>query len=91
MVGGMVPHLLGLPLGSTAADWHQTSYLAPVIALVALGLALKAPAWTRRIPPYLTGLLAATAAASSAVGDAAGLCARSAVWGAAVRSGPGST
>ncbi len=61
MVGGMLPHLLGLPLGSTVADWHQTSFLAPVIALVALGLALKAPAWTRRIPPYLTGLLAATA------------------------------
>ena len=61
MVGGMLPHLLGLPLGSAATDWHLTSPLAPAIAMVALYLAVKPPSWTRRIPPYLTGLLAATA------------------------------
>ena len=60
MVGGMLPHLLGLPLGSTAAEWREVNFLAPVIALVALLLALNAPRWTRRVPPYLTGLLVAT-------------------------------
>ena len=61
-VAGMLPHLLGLPLGATAMDWREMNPLAPVVALVALRLALNAPGWTRRIPPYLTGLLVATAA-----------------------------
>ena len=60
MVAGMLPHLLGLPLGAAATDWRHANLLAPVIALVALWLALNAPGWTRRIPPYLTGLLVAT-------------------------------
>ncbi|HTN48297.1 MAG TPA: SulP family inorganic anion transporter [Burkholderiaceae bacterium] len=60
MIGAMLPHLLGLPLGATLAQWRQAHLLAFVIAAVALVLALRAPRWTRRIPPYLTGLLAAT-------------------------------
>ncbi len=60
MIGAMLPHLLGLPLGTTLAQWQQAHLLAPVIALVALYLALRAPRWTHRVPPYLTALLAAT-------------------------------
>jgi SulP family sulfate permease len=61
MLGAMLPHLLGLPSGATAYDWRQAQLLAPVVALAALWIALRPPAWTRRVPPYLTGLLAATA------------------------------
>ncbi len=61
MVMAMLPHLLGLPLGQGAADWRNTQPLAPVVALVALVLAVRPPQWTRRVPAYLTGLLAATA------------------------------
>ena len=60
MVGAMLPHVLGLPLGASVADWREARPLAPLIALAALALCLKAPAWTRRVPPYLTGLLVAT-------------------------------
>ncbi|MGZ9057714.1 MAG: SLC26A/SulP transporter family protein [Burkholderiaceae bacterium] len=62
MVVAMLPHLLGLPTGQGAADWRNTQPLAPVIALIALVLAVRPPKWTRRVPAYLTGLLAATAA-----------------------------
>jgi SulP family sulfate permease len=61
MVMAMLPHLLGLPTGQGAADWRNTQLLAPVVALVALVLAVRPPRWTRRVPAYLTGLLAATA------------------------------
>ena len=61
MVMAMLPHLLGLPLGQGAADWRNTQPLAPVVALAALVLAVRPPQWTRRVPAYLTGLLAATA------------------------------
>ena len=62
MVIAMLPHLLGLPTGQSAADWRNMQPLAPVIAFIALVLAVRPPQWTRRVPPYLTGLLAATAA-----------------------------
>jgi SulP family sulfate permease len=61
MVMAMLPHLLGLPVGQSAADWRNAQPLAPVIALAALVLAVRPPQWTRRVPAYLTGLLAATA------------------------------
>jgi SulP family sulfate permease len=61
MVGAMVPHLIGLPLGSSVSNWREAHLLALLVALVAFVLAVKAPKWTRRVPPYLTGLLAATA------------------------------
>ena len=61
MVAAMLPHLLGLPDGQGAADWRNAQPLAPVIALAALVLAVRPPRWTRRVPAYLTGLLAATA------------------------------
>ena len=61
MVMAMLPHLLGLPLGQGAADWRNAQPFAPVVALAALLLAVRPPQWTRRVPPYLTGLLAATA------------------------------
>jgi SulP family sulfate permease len=60
MVGSMLPNVLGLPLGASVAEWHRASALAPVVAMVALYLAVRPPKWTRRVPPYLTGLLAAT-------------------------------
>jgi MFS superfamily sulfate permease-like transporter len=60
MIGAMLPHLLGLPLGTTLAQWQQAHLLAPVIARVALYLALRPHRWTHRVPPYLTALLAAT-------------------------------
>jgi len=60
MVGGMIPHVLGLsgPIGQF--DLRQVQWLAPVIALCALAVALRAPRWTRPVPPYLTALLVAT-------------------------------
>lgn len=61
MVMAMLPHLLGLPSGQSAADWRNTQPLAPVVALVALVFAVRPPQWTRPVPPYLTGLLVATA------------------------------
>lgn len=61
MVVAMLPHLLGLPSGQGAADWRNAQPLALVVALAALVLALRPPRWTRRVPAYLTGLLAATA------------------------------
>jgi SulP family sulfate permease len=61
MVLAMLPHMLGLPSGQTAADWRNAQPLAQVVALTALLLAVRPPQWTRRVPAYLTGLLAATA------------------------------
>ena len=43
------------------ADWRNAQPLAPVVALIALLLAVRPPRWTRRVPAYLTGLLVATA------------------------------
>ena len=61
MVMAMLPHLLGLPYGQTASDWRNAQPAAPVVALAALWLAVRPPRWTKRVPAYLTGLLAATA------------------------------
>ena len=60
MVMAMLPHILGLPSGQGAADWRNVQPLAPVVALTALLLAVRPPQWTRRVPAYQTGLLAAT-------------------------------
>lgn len=61
MVAAMWLHLFGMPAGANPLDWRSVQPLAPVIALVALWIAVRPPTWTRRIPSYLTGLLAATA------------------------------
>jgi SulP family sulfate permease len=61
MVGAMASHVVGLPSGTGWQGLHEIKPLAVVITLVALWLALRAPAWTRRVPPYLTGLVVATA------------------------------
>ena len=58
MVGAMIPHALGLQGGQL--DLRQIHWLAPLIALAALAVALRPPAWTRPIPPYLLALLTAT-------------------------------
>jgi SulP family sulfate permease len=60
MVAAMVPHALGAIPSAGGFDWSGARGLAPVVALIALIVALRPPAWTRRVPPYLTGLLAAT-------------------------------
>jgi len=61
MVGAVIPHVLGLSAshGGTI-DWQGFRWLAPLIALAALVVALRPPRWTRVVPPYLTGLLVAT-------------------------------
>ena len=61
MVMAMLPHLLGLPAGQSAVDWRNAQPLALVVGLTALLLAVRPPRWTRRVPAYLTALLAATA------------------------------
>ena len=61
MVLAMLPHLLGLPAGQGPADWQNAQPLAPIVALTAFLIAVRPPQWTRRVPAYLTGLLAATA------------------------------
>ena len=61
MVMAMLPHWLGLPAGQGAADWRNAQPLAPLVALTALVLAVRPPQWTRRVPSYMTGLLAAVA------------------------------
>ncbi len=61
MVMAMMPHILGLQYGQSAANWRSAQPLAPVVAITALLLAVRPPRWTRRVPAYLTGLLAATA------------------------------
>jgi len=61
MLGSILPFVLGLPASTGLAAWRDARPLAPVIALVALWVALRSPASTRRVPPYLLALLAATA------------------------------
>lgn len=61
MVGAMIPHVLGLStVYGHEADWQSFKWLAPLIALSALVVALRPPGWARVIPPYLLGLLVAT-------------------------------
>jgi len=63
MIAVILPYALGIPTGEPLA-WTSVHPLALLVALVSLGTALwattAAPAWTRRVPPYLTGLLAGT-------------------------------
>jgi SulP family sulfate permease len=61
MVGAMVPHVLGVTVAyGGPTDWQDYSILAPLVALSALLIALRPPAWTRGFPPYLLGLLVAS-------------------------------
>lgn len=61
MIIAMLPHIFGLPSGASAfASWRDFQPLAPLVALAAVLIALRAPAWTRRVPPYVTALVAAT-------------------------------
>jgi len=60
MVGAMLPHVFGLPPGPVRFDLSLAQWLAPVVALVTLGVALLAPRGTRRVPAYLLALLAGT-------------------------------
>ena len=60
MVGAMIPHVLGLSASHGELDWQFTNWLAPIIALSALVVALRPPSWTRGFPPYLLALLTAT-------------------------------
>jgi len=61
MIVAVLPFFLGLSATAGLAGWRDARPLAPVIALAALWVALKPPAWTRRVPPYLLALVAATA------------------------------
>ncbi|HKO67951.1 MAG TPA: SulP family inorganic anion transporter, partial [Burkholderiaceae bacterium] len=61
MVLAMLPHLLGLPTGQSAAEWQNARPLAPIVALTGFLIAVRPPRWTRPVPAYLAGLLAATA------------------------------
>lgn len=60
MVVAMLPHMVGVqgPLGRF--DASQIQWLAPVVALAAVAVALRPPGWTRPVPPYLVALLVAT-------------------------------
>ena len=60
MVGAMIPHALGLQASAAEFDPAQVRWLAPIIALAALAVALRPPRWTRPVPPYLLALLTAT-------------------------------
>lgn len=60
MAGAMLPHVLGLQGSISQFDLGQIRWLAPVIALAGLAVAVRPPAWTRPVPPYLVALLTAT-------------------------------
>jgi SulP family sulfate permease len=60
MIGAMLPNILGLQPGASVAAWHDARLLAPIIAAVAFFIAVRPPAWSRRIPAYMTALAAAT-------------------------------
>jgi SulP family sulfate permease len=60
MAAAMIPHALGLPTTPGSFDPAQAKWLSPLVALAALVVALRPPAWTRLLPPYLTALLTAT-------------------------------
>ncbi len=61
MLVAVLPFVLGLSASAGLPAWRDTRPLAPLIALTALWVALKPPAWTGRVPPYLLALLVATA------------------------------
>jgi SulP family sulfate permease len=60
MAGAMLPHALGLTATPGQFDLRQAQWLAPLVAATAIAAALRAPAWTRPVPPYLVALAAAT-------------------------------
>jgi SulP family sulfate permease len=60
MAGAMLPHVFGVQGSMGQFDPGQVRWLAPVIALAGLAVALRPPAWTRPVPPYLVALLTAT-------------------------------
>ncbi len=60
MVGAMAAHVLGLPATPGRFDLWQTQWLAVVITLVTLAVALRPPRWTRPVPAYLLALLVGT-------------------------------
>lgn len=60
MVGAILPFVIGLPDLSDSFDWRAIKPGAVLVAATALWIAIKPPAWTRRVPSYLTGLVAAT-------------------------------
>nr|MCU0952248.1 SulP family inorganic anion transporter [Burkholderiaceae bacterium] len=60
MVGTILPYLLGMPSLQTQIAWSAIKPGGLLIGLVALAIAIRPPAFTRRLPPYLTALLAAT-------------------------------
>lgn len=59
MIAAMIPLLLGLPLGRTA-DWQLTQPLAPIIGVATLWIAIRPPAWTRRVPAFLAAMILGT-------------------------------
>jgi SulP family sulfate permease len=60
MVGAMLPNILGLEPGTSVAAWQEMKPLASIVAAVAFLIAIKSPAWSRRVPAYMMALLAAT-------------------------------
>lgn len=60
MVAAMVPNLMGLPAGHVWTEWQLARPLAPLVALLALWVALRPPQPLSRIPAYLLALGAAT-------------------------------
>ncbi len=60
MIAAVLPFAAGAPLGAGLPDWGELRPLAPLVALVALAIALRPPAWSRRVPAYLLALLVAT-------------------------------
>jgi len=61
MIAAVLPFAAGAPLGAGLPAWAELRPLAPLVALAALTIALRPPAWARRVPAYLLALLAATA------------------------------
>jgi sulfate permease, SulP family len=60
MILAMLPHLLGLAPGQGIADWPATQPFALAVGLVAFGIAVKPPRFSRRVPAYLLALGCAT-------------------------------
>jgi len=60
MIGAMLPNILGLPIGASVGAWQEFKPAAPLIALVAFLIAIRPPAWSRRIPAYMTAIGTAT-------------------------------
>jgi SulP family sulfate permease len=60
MVGTILPYLLGMSSLQTRISWDAVKPAGLLIGVVALAIAIRPPAVTRRVPAYLTGLLVAT-------------------------------